>query len=185
MAGEGKLCYKPNDGRLVFKRGGDGSLVFKVTPGDWTQISFAWGSDGNDLDICAYWDGTDMKFGYGYNTGTSEYVYPDVDKGPYHVLYSGDIRDVGQTEWLKLKNTPWSLGARTFKVHFNYFGYDSEHSANTCTVIASQMGGDTFMKREQPCSTTAGRKAIGGSGPDADPYCVVSFDETGKLIGVQ
>lgn len=42
MAGEGKLCYKPNDGRLAFKRGGDGSLVFKSSgkPSD-IQIAIA------------------------------------------------------------------------------------------------------------------------------------------------
>lgn len=35
MAGEGKLCYKPNDGRLSFKRGGDGRLIFKASvPGE-------------------------------------------------------------------------------------------------------------------------------------------------------
>ena len=30
MAGEGKLCYKHNDGRLCYKGGGNGSLVYKV-----------------------------------------------------------------------------------------------------------------------------------------------------------
>lgn len=180
MSGEGKLCYKPNDGRLAFKRGGDGSLVFKVAAGDWTQISFAWGSDGRDLDICAYWDGApSMQMGYGHDTSTSEKI-----SGAYHIFYSGDIRGTDASEWCKIKMKPWQNGgARTFKVHFNYFGHDSEHGASTCTVIASQMGGETFVKREQACSTSED-----GTNPRAantgDPYCVVSFDETGKLIGV-
>ena len=74
---------------------------------------------------------------------------------------------------------PWSGGVRTFKIHFNYYGYDSSHTANTCTVIASQIGGGTFVKRNQSCSTGSGRAAN-----TDDPSCVVSFDEQGKLIGV-
>lgn len=179
MSDIGKPCYKHNDGNPCYKKGGT-QPIYKVSVGDWTQISFAWGSDGRDLDICAYWDGApSMQMGYGYDTSTTEKV-----SGAYRILYSGDIRGEDSSEWCKIKMKPWSGGVRTFKIHFNYYGYDSSHTANTCTVIASQIGGGTKVKRGQPCSTTAGRAAIGGSGPDADPYCVVSFDETGKLIGI-
>lgn len=174
-----KPCYNATSNFPCYKYGG--SLpVYKVAAGGLTEISFAWGSDGNDLDICAYWDGTDMKFGYDYNTGTSEYVYPDADKGPYHVLYSGDIRSAGQTEWLKLKNTPWSLGAGTFKVHFNFYGHSSSYPASTCKVIASQQGGRTIIKDAQNCSTSSGRAAN-----ENDPYCVIVFDEHGNLTEVR
>ena len=74
MSDIGKPCYKYNDGRPCYKKGGT-QPVYKISVGDWTQISFAWGSDGRDLDICAYWDGApSMKMGYGYDTSTSEKV---------------------------------------------------------------------------------------------------------------
>ena len=174
MSDIGKPCYKHNDGSPCYKKSGT-QPIYKVSVGDWTQISFAWGSDGRDLDICAYWDGApSMQMGYGHDTSTSEKV-----SGAYHILYSGDIRGSDSSEWCKIKMKPWSGGVRTFKIHFNYYGYDSSHTANTCTVIASQIGGGTFVKRNQSCSTDSGRAANTN-----DPFCIVSFDETGKLIGV-
>lgn len=120
-----------------------------------------------------------MKMGYGYDTSTTEKV-----SGAYRILYSGDIHGEDSSEWCKIKMKPWSGGVRTFKIHFNYYGYNSSHTANTCIVIASQIGGGTFVKRGQPCSTSDGGKTPRAANID-DPYCVVSFDETGKLIGVQ
>lgn len=53
MGDLGKLCYKRNNGNLAYKHGGS-SLVYKVESGDWTTVTFAWGADGKDLDICAF-----------------------------------------------------------------------------------------------------------------------------------
>lgn len=178
MAGEGKLCYKLNDGRLAFKRGGDGSLMFKVAAGDWTQVSFAWGSDGRDLDICAYWeDAPNMKGGYNYDTSGI-----DRTDGAYHLICSSDVTSEDGSEWCKIKMKPWNNGMRrTFKIHFHYFPQDNEHPSTSCTVIASQIGGQTIIKRDQSCNNDSVKRAANTD----DPYCVVSFDETGKLIRIE
>ncbi len=174
MSDIGKLCYKSGGSALCFKHGGS-ALVFKVKAGDWTMVSFAWGSDGRDLDICAYWNGApDMKMGFGYNTSTSEQV-----SGAYHILYSGDIKDTNASEWCKIKMDPWSSGSRTFTVHFNYWGHDDDHPLDTCTVIASQQGGRTLIKRNVSCSTRSEEKAQVG-----DPSVTVTFDAQGYLTSL-
>lgn len=176
MSDIGKLCYKRQTDSLAHKKSG-AALVYKIKAGSWTMVSFAWGSDGKDLDICAYWDGaSSMQMGYGHNTSTSEQV-----SGAYHILYSGDITSTDSSEWCKVKMAPWSGGARTFKIHFNYYGFDSEdYPLNTCTVIASQQGGQTLIKRNVSCSTSASRAAN-----TSDPYVTVEFDAKGQLTALR
>lgn len=175
MGDLGKLCYKRNNGNLAYKRGGS-SLVYKVEAGDWTTITFAWGADGKDLDICAYWDGASgMQMGYGHNTSTSEQV-----TDAYHIFYSGDITSSDASEWCKVKMSPWSGdGSRTFRVHFNFYGYGEDYTGSTCSVIASQPNGKTLYKQGQACGTAKGKAA-----QTSDPCCTVTFDATGKLIAL-
>lgn len=175
MSSLGKLCHKKSSSPLAYKKD-EGSLIFKVEPGDWTMISFAWGSEGKDLDICGYWSGaSSLQMGYGHNTSKAEQV-----QDSYHILYSGDITSSDSSEWCKVKMSPWSKGERTFKVHFNYFGFDEEdYPLNTCTVIASQQGGETLIKRNVPCATSKGRAAN-----TSDPCVTIAFDETGNLISL-
>lgn len=178
MAGEGKLCYKHGDGSLCYKHAGDGSLVFKAAPGDWTEVSFAWGSDGRDLDICAYWeDAPDMKGGYNYDTSGIERT-----DGAYHLICSSDVTTEEGSELCKIKMKPWNNGKRrTFKVHFHYYPQDDKHPSTSCTVIASQIGGDTKIKRGQLCNNDGVKRPANNT---TDPFCIVSFDEHGKLIGI-
>lgn len=177
-----KPCYNQSSHMPCYKIASN-QPIYKVEAGDWTQVSFAWGSDGRDLDICAYWeDLPDKKGGWDYDTSGT-----DIGEGAYHLICSSDVQTEEGSEWCKIKMEPWNNGGRrTFKIHFHYFPWDSKHPSTSCTVIASQFGGETKIKRGQSCNNDGvQRAAIGGSGPDADPYCIVSFDETGKLIGVQ
>ena len=175
MSDLGKLCHSLSADNLAYKKDGE-ELVFKTKGGDWTVISYAWGSDGKDLDICAYWSGaSDLQMGYGHNISTTEQV-----QGSYHIIYSGDITSTDASEWCKVKMKPWSQGERTFKVHFNYFGYDGDaYPLGTCTVIASQLGGETIIKRNVPCSTTQGKAAT-----TSDPFVTITFDKSGNLASV-
>ena len=176
MSDFGKICYKSGDGRVAFKRGGS-APVYKAEAGGWTKISFAWGSDGEDLDICAYWDGADsMKVGYNHNAATSEQV-----SGAYRIYYSGDIRGVDTSEWVKIRMSPWSGGVRTFKVHFNFYGYDAEdHPASTCSVIAAQENGASKVLFSVPCSTRRGEAATTG-----DPGVKLTFSADGALQSME
>lgn len=180
MADVGKLVYKASGtdaGKLCYKASGAdvGKLVYKVDAGDWTTITFAWSSKGKDLDICAYWTGApSMAMGYGHNTSTSEQT-----SGAYHIFYSGDKTGTNEAEWVRIKMIPWSGGARTFKVHFNFYGYSSSYPESECTVIATQPSGLTIIKRNQSCSTSAGNPATTSS-----PYCTIEFDEAGHLQSV-
>ena len=178
MSEEGKLCYNRSNGQLCYKRSGDGRLIFKATPGEWTHVSFAWGSDGKDLDICAYWeDLQDKKGGYHYDTSGT-----DIGEGAYHLICSSDVQTEEGSEWCKIKMKPWNNGGRrTFKIHFHYYPWDSEHPSTSCTVIASQIGGETIVKRGQSCNNDGVERPANNT---TDPYCIVSFDETGKLIGI-
>jgi len=177
MAGElGLLCHKHGGNRLCYKHGG-AALVYKAASGDWTQISFAWGSEGKDLDICAYWDGApSLQMGYGHNTSTTEQV-----SGVYHIFYSGDIQGTDASEWVKIKMSPWSSGARTFKVHFNFYGYNaSTYPGNSCQVIAVQMNGGTRIVRNVTCSTRSGSAA-----QTSDPGVRITFDAKGNLTNLE
>lgn len=183
MGGERHLCYKasgPTKGHLCFKvltHPEGGKLVYKSDSGKVTTISLAWGSDGKDLDICAYWLGApDMVAGYGWNLSTSERV-----SGAYHLQFSGDIRSSDDSEWVKIRMSPWSAGNRSFRIHFNYFEYSEAYPANTCTVIASQKGGKTLIKKNVPCATRAGN---GNKAKKSDPYVTINFDEAGKLVEI-
>ena len=173
MADEGKLCYSKSGSSLCYSKGSTGLLIFKgPEQGEETVVTFAWDSSGRDLDIMAYWDGApDLTAGFAHGSGGTS--------GAYSLKYSGDVRSEGASEWCKIKMDPWSSGPRTFRVHFNFFGANEEHTASTCVVIASQPGGKTLMKSGQSCSTSHGREANTG-----DPSCVVSFDENGKLQSV-
>lgn len=178
MANEGKLVYKDGDGRLAYKAAGDdaGQLAYKAAPGGWTTVTFAWGSDGKDLDICAYWDGANtMKMGYGYNTSKAEQV-----SGAYHIYYSGDIRAVDTSEWVRIKMSPWSGGVRTFRVHFNFFEHSATYPATTCAVIAAQDNGASKVLFNVPCSGVYNRGAL-----DTDPGVKLTFAANGTLQSME
>lgn len=183
MSDIGKLIYRNNDGRLAFKAGGPdaGKLAYKVISGGWTTVTFAWGSNGKDLDICAYWDGASiMQMGYGHNTSKAEQI-----RDAYHIFYSGDIKDVDSSEWVKIKMIPWSGGERTFRVHFNFFGYDaSQYPASTCTVIAAQEEGPCLVLNNVQCGTN---NPEGRSRPAevTDPGVVLTFAADGTLASME
>ena len=179
MAESKKLCYSTmQSGRpLCYKKNNSSRpLIYKAAAGAETVISFAWGGDGRDLDICAYWEGASgMKVGFGWNTSTAEQV-----SGVYHIKYSGDVTSADASEWCKVRMKPWGDGSsRTFRVHFNFYGASEEYPASSCTVIASQSGGRTLVKSGQACSSSHGRKADTG-----DPSCLVTFDASGKLVSI-
>lgn len=176
MTNIGKICYKSGDGRPACKAGGS-APVFKADAGSWTKISFAWGSDGKDLDICAYWDGANsMKVGYNHNTATSEQT-----SGPYHIFYSGDERGTDTSEWVRIKMSPWSGAVRTFKVHFNFYGYvSSTYPANTCAVVATQENGPSRVLVSVPCSTRHGQAAA-----TSDPGVKLTFSADGTLQSME
>lgn len=181
MSNLGKLCFKKSGSALVYsKRTGSDryKLVYKGNPAGVTTISFAWGSDGKDLDICAYWTNFPSKqFGYGHDTSTAEQRFGDNNE--YYLQYSGDIKGTGGTEWVKINMSPWRSG-ETFKIHFNFYGYDAEDCPSSiCTVIASQVGGGTFIKRDVSCSTSTGSAA-----QTSDPYVTINFDASGRLTGI-
>lgn len=173
----GRLVYAATGNALAHNRE-NGRLVYKcdAAPRGWTKISFAWDKTARDLDICAYWSAAkDMKVGFRYGgAGLHE-------SGPYKIEYSGDITAVGGSEWVKIIMSPWSVGTREFIIHLNYYDYDPEsHPGNTCTVVASQEGGKTFIKKDVVCSSP------GGTDPatESSNYVTVRFDKDGKLIGI-
>ncbi len=173
---QGDLCYTGTAGALAYKKGGS-ALVFKTTGGDWATITFAWGSDGSDLDICAYWDGaSSMKVGFNWNTSTAELV-----TSPYHILYSGDVKTPDSSEWCKIKMSPWSGNSnRTFKVHLNFYGYNAnDYPAKTCVVIASQQNGSSLILNNVSCGTSAGSHASTNH-----PGVAITFDAKGFLSGL-
>ena len=164
-ADAGKLVYKKSGsdaGKLAYKKSGSdaGKLIYKANLGGRTKVTFAWGSDGKDLDICAFWDAApSLKVGYGYQSGGEH------SSGAYHISYSGDIRGVDTSEWVEIEQRPWSGGPTTFTVYLNFFGYDAErYPASTCAVIAAQENGETKVLYDVPCGTTHGSKATSGHG---------------------
>lgn len=176
MSDLGKLCYKAGGTELAYKYGGD-ALIYKAEEKPRTLVTFSWDAAGRDLDICAYWIGCpDMKIGFGHSTARTH------ESGAYHIEYSGDITQVEGVEWAQLWMTPWSDNAeeRKFRVHFNYYGHDEEHSTGVCTVVANQPGVRTLVKHDQPCGTQQGHKAT-----EEDPCCTVVFDGTGKLVRIE
>lgn len=176
MSDIGNICYKAGDGRVAFKRGGS-APIFKVDAGGWTTVTFAWGSDGKDLDICAYWDGAiDMKVGYNYITSQAEQV-----SGAYHIYYSGDILGIDTSEWVRIKMVPWSGGGeRTFRVHFNFFRHSTTYPATTCAVIAAQDNGSSKALFNVPCSGVYNRGAL-----TTDPGVLLTFAADGTLQSME
>ena len=182
MGDTGKLAYKANGadaGKLAYKAAGSsvGQLVYKVMAGQTTQITFAWGSDGYDLDICAYWEGDpDMKVGFGYDTSTAEHI-----RGVFKIQYSGDVIAADDAEWVKVSKTVWSDGSRNFRVYLNFFGhYTGQYDLDKCTVIAAQMGGRTLIRRNVPCGIVDDSKAV----PGRDPGVMITFDAEGNLDAI-
>ncbi len=176
MSDAGKLCYKSGDGSLAYKHGGD-ELVYKAEGVLKTLVTFAWDAEGRDLDICGYWLGApDMAVGFGHSTAQ------DNDSDAYHIEYSGDVTQVGSSEWARVWMSPWSGDAeeRKFRVHFNFYGSDEEHTTSVCTVVANQPGVKTAIKHSQPCGTTKGAKAT-----TENPYCTVVFDADGRLTRIE
>lgn len=178
MAKERHLCYKasgPTKGHLCFKvltHPEGGKLVYKSDSGKVTTISLAWGSDGKDLDICAYWVAKpDMAVGFQWSNSQRDQI-----DGAYHLQFSGDITSVDDSEWVKIRMSPWSAGSSDFRVHFNYYGHSDKYPASTCTVIASQKGGKTIIKKNVACATVANRRA-----EKSDPYVTIKFDANGNL----
>ncbi len=176
MSDAGKLCHKSGAAELAYKHGGD-ALIYKADVAPKTLVTFAWDAEGRDLDICGYWLGApDTAIGYGHSTAKEH------ESGAYRIEYSGDITRVEGSEWARLWMTPWSADAeeRKFRVHFNFFGHDEEHTTSQCTVVANQPGVKTAVKREQACGTAHGVKAT-----TEDPYCTVVFDAAGRLTGIE
>ena len=182
-----KLChhYTASSLALVFKSSGEnaGKLVYKVAKGQQTTISFAWGKDGKDLDICAYWEAApNMKAGWRWSSDWTQptTVSTIVDGVTYTLGYSGDIRDTDASEWVKIEKSVWSKGSNSFRVYLNFYGYDaSQYPATTCTVIAAQMNGPTKMLTAN-CGHRSGNRAD----PSQDPFVTVTFDATGKLVSL-
>lgn len=191
----GKLCrhYTALDLALVYKKGGDdaGKLIYKVDKGEETTITFAWDITGKDLDICAFWEEAsgaayeDKRCGFEWGATRDEWLYPNtkiatIDGVNYITSYSGDIKGEDNAEWVKVKKSRWSTGSNNYLVYLNFYGYDAtSHPATTCTVIASQLNGPTFMTTAN-CGTNTGHKADPAAG---DPHVTIYFDDHGKLLG--
>ena len=178
MSDTGKLVYKHGNGSLAYKKAGEqaGSLVYKADLGSETTITFAWGSDGKDLDICAYWDDAPaLKVGYGYNSTSGDY-----SSGAYFISYSGDIRGTDTSEWVRIIKRPWAGAPTSFTVRLNFYGHDTDHQASTCAVIVSQANGETKTLFDVPCGTNGSNRAT-----DADPGIRVTFDSSGFLDKVE
>lgn len=140
MNREGHLCFSAvsSSRELVFSQSSDpskaGHLVFFKNQGDWTQVTFAWGADLTDLDICAYWEGApEYTFGYKQKNETPP--------SPYNIKWSDDETGTGVSEWCQIWKSSWKGGSNVFRVHFNYFR--SVPAGSVCTVIANQRGGET------------------------------------------
>ena len=180
MGDAGKLCYKHGGSALCYKHGGS-ALVFKAeqlaVP---TRVVFSWDANGCDLDICGYWLGQpDVQVGFGHLSLPGNYGF-----GAYHIEYSGDITSVGGDEWVNILISPWSAadaGERKFRIHFNFYEYDSEeYPTSVCTVVANQPGVGTAVRLNQSCGTA--NHSAPGTG---SPYCTVVFDADGRLVGIE
>lgn len=184
-----KLVFKAAGqyaGRLVFKASGQyaGRLCYKAASGQPTIISFAWGEEAKDLDICAYWLGaktssTDRTgyVGYGWNynpAGTYQVYSKTVDGVVYNIGYWGDERNTSNSERIRVWKTPWSAGNNTLRVHLNFYGWGSTYPDTSCEVIASQPGGQTLI-----CAGRTNPKS--GKAFDTDPYVDVTFSTDGIL----
>ena len=175
MAESKKLCYstKQSGRPLCYKKNNSSRpLIYKADGGKETTGTGAGPRDARDLDIHAYWTGApELTAGFSHgNGGTS---------GVYSLKYSGDVTSEAGSEWCKIKMSPWGgSNARTFRVHFNFYGHDEEHPGTSVTVIASQPGGKTLMLNT---NGSAGSHRAANSG---DPSCTVTFDESGKLVSL-
>jgi len=175
MAGENQLCHKSGSNSLAYKHGGN-ALIYKATPqpGE-TLITFAWRSDADDLDICAYWNAAEsLKVGFGYN------LAGDYTSGDYNISYSGDETSAGGSEWVKISQRPWGGSAVSFTVRLNFYGFNSSsYPGNSCCITASQENGETKFLYDFACGTDAGSKAL-----DTHPGVTIDFDENGYLTGI-
>lgn len=172
MGNLGKLCRSPS-GSLEFKYNST-PLVYKGEAGDWTMVSMAWGVNGKDLDIRACWSDGGNVVGFKYNSGAGDY---SADR--YGLQYSGDIKSASSSEWVKIRKSPWG-GESRFIINLNYYGYSKTYNANTCTVIASQLGGETLIKNNVPCATRPNEPAY-----SSDPGVAIVFDSKGKLSRIE
>ena len=172
MSDIGKLCRNAS-GDLMYKHNST-PLIYKGDAGDWTMVSMAWGANGKDLDIRACWSGGGNVVGYGYNARAGDY-----SSGGYGIQYSGDIKTQSDSEWVKIRKSPWGSESR-FIINLNYYGYSNTYNANTCTVIASQLGGETLIKNNVPCATRPNEPAY-----SSDPGVAIVFDSKGKLSRIE
>ena len=175
---EGDLAYAQG-GKLAFKLGdvkdeGVGNLVFKRDRPCATLITFAWGVEGSDLDILAYWaDEPTLTAGYKNGSGGT--------KNGYRIAWSGDKRGPDNGEWVRVSKTPWGNSERKFIVHLNFYGYDPEdYPLDSCTVIVNQLQGGSRMIVNQPCGTSHLSKAL-----QSHPYVEITFDDGGKLVSAE
>lgn len=183
MSVVGKLChhFTASSRVLVYKSGGV-HLVYKARRGEETTVTFAWGSNAKDLDICTYWlDAQDNKVGYGwqYHTAGIYQEYPaKVDGVDYIIGYNGDYRDTNDSEWIKVRKTDWTKGSNVLRIHLNFHDYDAiQYPDTSVTVIAVQSGSQTLTANV----TTNQRN---GKAFATDPYVEVTFDTAGRLTGL-
>lgn len=161
MSSSGALKFKYNSTPLVYK--GDG--------GDWTMVSMAWGANGNNLNVTGHWsDGIPVV---GNNSAG------DFSSGKHGLQYSGRIASQTESEWFKIRKSPWG-GESRFLITLNYYGYSDTYNANTCSVIASQVGGVTLIKNDVPCGTLPYEYPSLSA-----PGVAIVFDSKGKLSRIE
>lgn len=179
MTEVGKLCYSKTDSqdRLAYKKE-SGELIYKnsVQKPKIATIYFSWNSYGKDLDICGYWLGApNMKVGWSYS-GAGTFT-----SGVYKIEYSGDVTSAGGTEWVKPYQDPFAAANNlVFCVCCNFYGHSEEYPTGFCNIFVNQPENGTFIKNSHPC----GMRTREAADPSIDTICSITFDSTGKVIGI-
>ena len=165
---ERHLCYKYNRSLPP--------LVYKSYRQSWAQIIVTWGSAGKDLDLCGYWlEREDGKVGWSWANAYENGLYRSIWE-------SGDVTSAGGKEKIYVAVFPdWSSGSNLkYRVHLNYYGYDSEeHPGTTCTVTVKS-NGFTLTKSGVACGTVTGSRATTDS-----PFVTITFSPGGTPLRVE
>ena len=177
----GRLVFKASSGRLCYSRQSPNWPIVSRTldPDDPTTydpcdppiyVTIAWGSDGDDLDICGYWDTSSPQdsdcVGWSYSRATQK----TSSNWTLETYWAGDNTSVGGQEYVTLQiKGPCPSSTFRYDIRLNYYGWDNTHNAKTATITvkypsSNSSSGNPVWTETAPltvdCSTRAHEKAL-------------------------
>ena len=177
----GRLVFKASSGQLCYSRQSPNWPIVSRTfdPDDPTTydpcdppiyVTIAWGSDGDDLDICGYWDASSPQdsdcVGWSYSSATQQ----TSSSWTLETNWAGDNTSVGGQEYVTLQiKGPCPSTVFRYDIRLNYYGWDDTYNAKTATVTvkypsSNSSSGNPVWTETAPltvdCSTRTHERAL-------------------------